>query len=126
MIINAIRDKIREYSSMKKSAFTVAEVLIALVVLGVIASAVTGVVYFSKNGGEFQNRDLVATLQSQVIKLNRSYKIALTENDDLDRWVYRVDKDEHTKHICATKQYVCESMEGIRINYNGLWCDNKR
>ena len=97
MIINAIRDKIREYSSMKKSAFTVAEVLIALVVLGVIASAVTGVVYFSKNGGEFQNRDLVATLQSQVIKLNRSYKIALTENDDLDRWVYRDAKGTLTK-----------------------------
>ena len=96
MIINAIRDKIREYSSMKKSAFTVAEVLIALVVLGVIASAVTGVVYFSKNG-EFQNRDLVATLQSQVIKLNRSYKIALTENDDLDRWVYRDAKGTLTK-----------------------------
>ena len=102
MFTNAIK-KIKEMSFVgKKSAFTLAEVLIALVVLGVIASTVTGVVYFSRK--DMNNKDLVATLQSQVIKLNRSYKIALAENDDLDRWVYKNASDNSVEKMSTVTQ----------------------
>ena len=102
MFTNVIK-KIKEMSFVgKQPAFTLAEVLIALVVLGVIASTVTGVVYFSRK--DMNNKDLVATLQSQVIKLNRSYKIALAENDDLDRWVYKNASDNSVEKMSTVTQ----------------------
>ena len=105
MLTNVIKKLKSNIFTDKQSAFTLAEVVIALVVLGVIASTLTSVVYFSRK--DINHKDLVATLQSQVIKLNRSYKIALAENDDLDRWVYKNPKDnsvEKMRSVTQTKQ----------------------
>ena len=87
MFANITRKFNRLNLTGKRPAFNLAEVMIALVVLGVIGSIIIGTVQYSKK--DLKTKDLVATLQSQMIKLNRSYKIALAENDDLDRWVLR-------------------------------------
>ncbi len=102
MLTNVIKKLKSNIFTDKQSAFTLAEVVIALVVLGVIASTLTGVVYFSRK--DINHKDLVATLQSQVIKLNRSYKIALAENDDLDRWVYKNPKDNSVEKMRSVTQ----------------------
>ena len=102
MLTNVIKKLKSNIFTDKQSAFTLAEVVIAIVVLGVIASTLTGVVYFSRK--DINHKDLVATLQSQVIKLNRSYKIALAENDDLDRWVYKNPKDNSVEKMRSVTQ----------------------
>lgn len=66
---------------MHKKGFTLAEILIALTLIGVIAAlTLPGII------GDTQHRDMRAKLQKAYNTLNNAYALAYIDNDNASKW----------------------------------------
>ena len=66
---------------MKRKGFTLAEILIALTILGVIAAiTLPGIL------GDTQHRDIRAKVQKAYNTLNNAYSLAYIDNDNASKW----------------------------------------
>ena len=85
-----------ERKNMKKFGFTLAEVLITLGIIGVVAAMTLPTLF-----GNIQKRQTVSRLQKVYAELKQATKISSDENGDPSGWDYTLTNEEFIKRYFA-------------------------
>lgn len=116
-VINGRIKKIIKYNSLK-SAFTLAEILITLGIIGVVAAiTIPGLI------NSYQDKVIVTSLQETYSILQQAYKMSMAENDPISSWDLSSDKNDAKSEIIDKflpyiKTYsICNTNSSKKCNY---------
>jgi len=109
---------------MRRKGFTIAEILIALTILGVIAAiTLPGII------GDTQHRDIRAKVQKAYNSLSNAYSLAYIDNDSASKWASSqaavhnlLAAQMHTLHYTQGDSYIL-SNDGISYQYTSVSAD---
>lgn len=102
-----------ERKNMKKFGFTLAEVLITLGIIGVVAAMTLPTLF-----GNIQKRQTVSRLQKVYAELKQAVKISSDENGDPSGWDYTLTNEEFIKRYFAP--YLKISVVNVDHTYTDL------
>lgn len=97
----------------KKKAFTLAEILITLGIIGVVAAMTLPTLF-----GNIQKRQTVSRLQKVYAELKQAAKISSDENGDPSGWDYTLTNEEFIKRYFAP--YLKISVVNVDHTYTDL------
>ena len=98
---------------MKKFGFTLAEVLITLGIIGIVAAMTLPTLF-----GNIQKRQTVSRLQKVYAELKQAVKISSDENGDPSGWDYTLTNEEFIKRYFAP--YLKISVVNVDHTYTDL------